>query len=83
MLPVNSNANITSFIDYSFQNVVKQLIKNIKHLQGTYKRIVSLGPRELNNFYTNNNITELSHTKAITLKYDNEYILNVKPHYIL
>ena len=82
MLPVNTNDNITSIINNSFENVVKQLIKNIKHLQGTYKRIVNLGQRELNNFYTNNNITELSHTKALTLEYNNEYILNVKPHFI-
>ena len=83
MLPINTNDNITSIIDSSFENVVKQLIKQIKHLQGTYKRIVNPGPRELNNFCTNNNITELSHTKALTLEYNNEYILNVKPHFIL
>ena len=39
--------------------------------------------RELNNFYTNNNINELKHTKAINLEYNDNYILNVKPHYIL
>ena len=44
--------------------------------------MVNPGPRELNNFY-NNNRNKLLHTKAINLEYDNEYILNVKPHYIL
>ena len=83
MLPINASDNITSIIDSSFENVVKQLIKQIKQLHGTYKRIVNPGPRELNNFYTNNNITALSHTKAITLKNNNEYILNFKPHFIL
>ena len=83
LLPINNNDNITSIINSSFENVLKQLIKNIKHLQGTYKRIVNPGPRELNHFYTNNNITELSHTKAIPLEYDDEYILHIKPHYII
>ena len=73
MLPINTS-DTTSIIDSSFENVVKQLIKQIKHLQGTYKRIVNPGPRELNNFHTNNNITELSHTKALSLEYNNEYI---------
>ena len=41
------------------------------------------GLRELNNFYTNNNITELTHTKAINFEYNDEYILNVKPHSII
>ena len=83
MLPINTNDNITSIIDSSLENVVKQLIKQIKHLQGTYKRIVNPGPRELNNIHTNNNITELSHTKAIPLEYDDEYILHIKPYFIL
>ena len=74
---------MASIIDSSLENVVKQLIKQIKHLQGTYKRIVNPGPRELNNFYTNNNINELKHTKAINLEFNDEYILNVKPHYII
>ena len=83
LIPINNNDNITSIIHRSFENVLKQLIKNIKHLQGTYKRVVNPGPREFNNFYTNNNITELSHTKAINLEYNNEYVLHIKPHYIL
>ena len=45
MLPLNTNDNITSIINNSFENVVKQLIKQIKQLQGTYKRIVNPGPR--------------------------------------
>ena len=83
LLPVNTIENMASIIDSSLENVVKQLIKQIKHLQGTYKRIVNPGPRELNNFYTNNNINELKHTKAINLEFNDEYILNVKPHYII
>ena len=74
LIPLNNNANITSIIDSSFENILKQLIKQIKHLQWTYKRIVNPGPRELHNFHTNNNITELSHTKAITLEYNNKNI---------
>ena len=59
MLPVNTNGNITSIINNSFESVVKQLIKQIKQLKGTYQRIVNPESRELNNFYTNNNIIEL------------------------
>ena len=31
LLPINTTENMTSIIDSSFENVVKQLKKNIKH----------------------------------------------------
>ena len=47
----------------SFDTIVNKLIKEFKIKRGTTKKIIKPGPKEINKFYRDNNITELYNTK--------------------
>ena len=83
ILPINYQDNIVSIVDSNSNNIIKQLTKYIKKQRGTTKRIINPGPREINKFYRDTNLTELINTKSFRIDYTNDYILKVKPCYIL
>ena len=66
----------------NFNTLLHKLIKEFKIKRGTTKKIIKPGPKEINKFYRDNNITELYNTKKIKIHYIN-YKLKIKPYFIL
>ena len=88
---VNNNENlyITPFnYDHiinsnSFDTLVHKLIKEFKIKRGTTRKIIKPGPKEVNKFCRDNNVTELYDTNIFHIEYKNKCTLTIKPYFIL
>ena len=86
---INENLYISPFScdniinSNSIDTILHKIIKEFKIKRGTTKKIVKPGPRELNKFYRDNNITELYDTNIFNIQYKNEYAIKIKPYIIL
>ena len=67
----------------SFDTILNKLIKEFKIKRGTTKRIIKSGPKEVNKFYRDNNVTELYDTNIFHIQYKNKCTLKIKPCFIL
>ena len=60
--PTGYQDNIISLVDNTIDNVINQLIKYVKLMRGTNKKIIKPAPREVNKFHRDYNIKALQNT---------------------